>query len=111
MKIGEVRYYTQLEFGERIITLAVISSYGEPNLELLQKSHGTYWSVEFLAGDDGIQAISVKSIEAVVMMAPDIRYKHAYQDGTEERRYFLMEKPGLKVCSMIGLLENPHDNE
>lgn len=40
------------------------------------------------------------------MMAPDKRYGISYHDGTEVNRWFLMEKRGLKVSSMVGLHED-----
>jgi hypothetical protein len=36
------------------------------------------------------------------MMAPDHQYRHYRTDGSEVDRWFLMEKPGLKLASLAG---------
>ncbi|KAK1216301.1 hypothetical protein PQX77_021077 [Marasmius sp. AFHP31] len=60
--------------------------------------------------DIDVRMTDAKDILSVVMMAPDPRYKHAVQDGTEVDRWFMMEKPGLKILSLQGYKEAA-DNE
>lgn len=40
------------------------------------------------------------------MMAPDPRYGTVFQDGSEKDRYYLMEKPGLKLGRLFGWEED-----
>ena len=46
--------------------------------------------------------VDIKCIKSVVMMAPDIRYASLHQDGTELDRWYMMEKPGIKIGHMAG---------
>lgn len=52
-----------------------------------------------------VQVIPAKDIQSVVMIAPDQMYSRRHNDGSEKNRYYLMEKPGAKLSSMIGLQE------
>ena len=44
-------------------------------------------------------------------MAPDQQYPKFFQDGTQTDRWYLMEKPGLKLSKMIGIEEVMADEE
>ena len=81
--------------------MAIASCYGPPHAELLQASAGTYYTVQ--QTDDNIQAFNVKTITSVVMMAPDLIYPNFFHDNSTSSRFFLMEKPGLKLLTMVGL--------
>ena len=50
-------------------------------------------------------AIDAKDIISVVMMAPDPIYKQIYQDGSENDRWFCVERPGLKINEITGYRE------
>ena len=50
--------------------LAVVSHYGAPHPGLLAESSKTYWTAQHLH-DSGLEVVSVKSIDSVVMMALD----------------------------------------
>jgi hypothetical protein len=89
-----------VETAGNIEALAVISLYGPPNNILLETSSQTYWSVTHLR-DTGIRVINAMSIVAVVAMVPDRQYQHWRRDGTEEDRWMLVEKPGLKLMQRI----------
>jgi hypothetical protein len=80
------------------------SFYGLPHKKLYDDSAKTYISVQHNRDTD-VRVIPVKDIDSVVMMAPDKGYGMFYHDGTEANRWFLMEKPGLKMSSMVGLHE------
>lgn len=83
-------------------SIAVGSLYGSPHPVLLQASLGTYFSVQHFKNTKVI-AFDIKAIRSVVMMAPDRQYP--FHDGTEGQRYYLMERPGLKVLSLLGVDE------
>jgi hypothetical protein len=84
--------------------VAVVEFYGQPNKELYETSSKTYYTVQHLRDAD-VQVIDVNCIQSVVMMAPDQRYKLLYQDGSENDRWYLMEKPGVKLSHMMGTEE------
>lgn len=89
-----------VETASNVEALAVISLYGPPNDTLPEMSSQTYWSVTHLR-DAGIKVINAKSIVAVVAMVPDRQYQDWRRDGTEEDRWMLVEKPGLKLTQRI----------
>lgn len=84
--------------------------YGKPDQELLDASSKTYWSAQHLR-DDGIRVVDIKSLKSVVMMAPDKQYGKTHHDGTEEVRWYLMQKPGLLLSQHIGIHENNEDDK
>lgn len=53
----------------RFITVAMVSVYSRPDLELLQKSAQTVWSCTY-HGNEALQLVSVKTIHSVVAMVP-----------------------------------------
>jgi hypothetical protein len=57
-------------------------------------------------GNSDVRVIDIKSIQSVVMLAPDEQYAKSFKDGSELDRFFLMEKPGLKLMEMTGVGEN-----
>ncbi|KAL1699540.1 hypothetical protein EV121DRAFT_284020 [Schizophyllum commune] len=105
-RIAEVHYFMklgpELELDEdlevstsREKAVAVVSMFGFPHAGLLDESSRTYYTCEHLRDID---------IKSVVMMAPDPSYGKFHQDGTENNRWYLMEKPGLKLLYFI----DPH---
>lgn len=85
--------------------LAVASFFGPPDPYLLEISSKTYWSAKHRRDAD-IRVIEVTSMVSCVMMAPDDQYHHHRADGSEIDRWFLMEKPGLKLASWTGASDN-----
>lgn len=79
----------------------MLSTYSEPDPELLAASHGTFISCEFL-GDKALQVINVSQIQAVVAMIPHKLEKHS----VDKEYYFLVERPGLDVVCLGGSEEN-----
>ncbi|KAJ6504329.1 hypothetical protein C8R47DRAFT_1174826 [Mycena vitilis] len=105
--LGEVLFYMLLRVNADTEPkpVAVVSLYGPPHAGLyLAASSYTYWTSKHLR-DTAIRVIDVKSIQAAVMMAPDERYKTRFHDGTEIDRWYLMEKPGMKLSERAGLEE------
>lgn len=80
--------------------LAIASFYGPPDPELYQASSQTYASMQHFRDLD-VRVFAINCIQSVVMMAPDTRHSSG-----ESNRWFLMEKPGLKIASFLGLHED-----
>lgn len=78
--------------------------YGPPHQDIFEASSKTHWTVQHLR-DSGLRVVDIKSITAAVMMAPDETYKTRIHDGSEVDRWYLMEKPGLKLSQRVGLEE------
>jgi hypothetical protein len=106
--IAEVLYYMLLSVqhnGSRIIQpTAVVSFYGPPHKELYEVLSKTYWTAQHLR-EEGIRVIDVESIRSVVMMAPDEQYQSWCTDDSAIDRWYLMEKPGIKISQMAGAEE------
>ena len=104
--IGEVQFFTSITILNQEYHLAVVSQYGDRHAQLWEESYHTYWTAAYL-GNENLRVIQIKEIQAVVMMAPDTRYGISIQDGTQHRRWYLMERPGLKLTE---LSEEVNDN-
>ena len=109
MAIGEVRYFTTLRIANIEHAVAVVSQYGPPNSYLWEESFHTYWTAEH-TGDAKVEIIQIKDIQSTVMMAPDKQYGKSIQDGTEGNRWYLMERPGLKLTDPSQMSENNDDD-
>ncbi len=46
--------------------------------------------------------VPIKSIQQVVMMAPDPRYGLRFNDGTGHNRWYLVRRPGMRVSLRFG---------
>lgn len=82
----------------------MVSFYGPPHPGLLAASSNSYWTAQHLR-DTALRVLDVKTIKYTVMLAPDERYKTRFNDGSELDRWYLMEKPGLKLWERAGLNE------
>ena len=105
--IEEVHYFFTVEASnasERDVHLAMAQSYSAPNARLLQISYQTYWSAFHTRK---FRVFEIRCIESVVMMARDVNYPE--QDGTENDRWYLMEKPGLKLSPFLDDVEVEDD--
>lgn len=80
------------------LTLACVSCYSQPHEGLLQISRGTLWSCT----QGAVKVVDVKSITTVVAMVP-------HEPFPGEKRFFLVEKPGLDVTTMGGKDEEMMD--
>ncbi|KAL1681733.1 hypothetical protein EV122DRAFT_287879 [Schizophyllum commune] len=106
-RIAEVHYFLKLgpeptededpeEIEAKENAVAVVSMFGLPHAGLLADSYHTYYTCEHFRDID-VRVVDVQQIKSVVMMAPDPSYGKFHQDGTENNRWYLMEKPGLKL--------------
>ncbi|KAJ7041114.1 hypothetical protein C8F04DRAFT_1303728 [Mycena alexandri] len=99
IRFAEVHFYLIFLVDGVPTPLAVVSFYGEHHQQLYDASSKTYVTMQHL-GEAGISVIDIKTIRSVVMLAPDQQYAKMHHDGTEVNRYYLMEKPGLKLMEM-----------
>ncbi|KAJ7574951.1 hypothetical protein C8J56DRAFT_1064098 [Mycena floridula] len=104
VEIAEIRYYVLLKIGQRQKAVAVMSLYSAPHPQLLAESSGMYWSMQHL-GDTQVMVVDIQAIQSCVAVIPDQQYGKVHQDGTEKDRWYLGERPGLKLLAMIGLAE------
>ncbi|GAW10278.1 hypothetical protein LENED_012525 [Lentinula edodes] len=105
LQYAEVHFYLSWHIHNIEKHFAVASFYGEPHQGILKQSSHSYYTVQHKCDVD-VRAFDIKSISAVVMMAPDPRYGTVFQDGSEKDRYYLMEKPGLKLGRLFGWEED-----
>jgi hypothetical protein len=106
IRIAEVLYYAFLRAPncDTVHPVAIVSLYGEPDMDLLKSSCHTYWTAQHLR-ETGICVLCIKDIISVVMMAPDTQYINKHPGASAHDRWFLMEKPGLKVFERVGVVE------
>jgi len=97
----EAHYYMKLHDGNEVRPVALVSFYGPPHEALYQASSKCYWTVQHL-GDVSMKIIDIHCIQSVVCLVPDTQYSKYFQDGSENNRWYLMEKPGLKLSLAVG---------
>ncbi|KAI0812771.1 hypothetical protein BC629DRAFT_1280765 [Irpex lacteus] len=109
-KFAEVRYYFRMRDhadGEER-TYAMVDMYGDPDADLLEQSSHTLWSCAAQQNGIGLQIVDVTDIKAVVAMVP-----HPPLDnpnlGDLSSRVFVVEKVGLDVLMMGGVVEETED--
>ena len=105
VRFAQVYYYFQALVKEIETTLALVSLYSLPHEELLEYSHRTLLSCVY-EGDAHLQVIDIKSIMSVVAMVP-----HNPFPGDSLDRFFVVEKPGLDVACLGGVVEVAPDEE
>jgi hypothetical protein len=98
-----------LHIGEEDRHVTVASFFGSPDPHLLEISSKTYWLVKHLRNGD-IRVINLLTIASCVMMAPDNQYRHLRTDGSEIDRWFMVEKPGLKLASWKGHVDDTEED-
>jgi len=94
-----------LQTSNSVDCVALVALYGSPHQETYEASSKTYFTAQHL-GDSGLRIIDIKTINSVVMMAPDDGYKSWVHDGSEVNRWYLMQMPGLKVLQRAGVVEH-----
>ncbi|KAM6491245.1 hypothetical protein JOM56_013484 [Amanita muscaria] len=96
--IGECKYFFQLKFGDNILyTLAVLSIFSPPDLQLLKESHHTIYSCHY-QGDDELVACNVNCIKSLVAMVPYFKVIPETGEITiPTTEHFLVEKPHLEL--------------
>lgn len=92
-EFAEVQYYFQMIINNEVRSLALVSVYSPPDRDILSESYNTLWACRY-QGDEGLKAVDVKSITAVISMPP--------LPGGPDGTFFVLEKPGLDVAHMGG---------
>lgn len=83
-----------------MITLAMLSVFSDPDPHLFAESHGVVLSCTY-SGDEAIIVTDYSSISSVVAMVP-----HRPPGwNMESNRYFVVEKPGLDVADLSGIMQ------
>ncbi|KAJ7244471.1 hypothetical protein C8J57DRAFT_1191344 [Mycena rebaudengoi] len=110
LELAEVQFYMHLVIEEKDHYIAIASVFGPPHPHLLDISSQVYWTVQHMREAD-VRAFAVTCIQSCAMMAPDEQYAQFQEreEGSEQDRWFLMEKPGLKLLAMLGLSEDVTD--
>ncbi|PBK73221.1 hypothetical protein ARMSODRAFT_1068079 [Armillaria solidipes] len=62
-------------------------------------------------GDSAVHCVNIHDIESVVMMALDRRYGLHFQDGTQDSRWYMMERPNLRLAHMTGWSEEMDESQ
>lgn len=107
MRMAEVYFFILWTHEGRETPLALVSLYSTPDPRLLKASQNTLWSCEH-QGDSALRFISAKTIKSVVAMIPHTPRIEAQQS---QERFFLVEKPGLDVAVIGGMIEAMHGHE
>src|SRR6202453_1448493 len=95
----KAHYYMKLQVGDEIKPVALVSFYGPPHEALYQASLKCDWTVQHLQ-DPSMIIIDISCIQSIVCLAPDKQYGKFFQDGTEDDRWYMLEKPGLKLSQV-----------
>jgi hypothetical protein len=103
LQFAEVYYYFCIHLESSKKTLALVLLYSPPHEELLKLSHFTLWSCSHHS-NESLMVIDMKSILSVDAMVP-----HQLFPGREH--FFVVEKPGLDVASLRGVLEDVQDDD
>jgi hypothetical protein len=96
-----MQFYFMLQIGNTRKALGMAAVYSAPDEHLLQASYNTVWSCTH-EGDAGIKVVNVKHISSVVAIIPHPKY----HGPRYENRFFVVEKPGLEVAFMGGIVED-----
>lgn len=102
--IAEVKFYFRGRVRGEAKTLALVSCFGRPNMELLEASYKTLYVCKY-QGDDGLEVVDAKTIQSVVAMVPfhELGSPHSGEGQLlQGYKYFLVEKFGLEMAYMGG---------
>lgn len=99
-EFAEIHYYVLLRIQAVDVPLTIASFYGPPDPELYQALSKTYASMQHFQ-DINVRVFTINCIQSVVMMAPDTGHSSG-----KSNCWFLMEKPGLKILSLLRLHED-----
>jgi hypothetical protein len=100
LNFGEVLFYFQASVGGTTQTLALVSIYSPPDLNLLRLSSQTLWACRH-QGTVSLRVIDFKTIISVVAMVPLPHIPDLF---------FVVEKMGLDVADLAGSDERVEEN-
>jgi hypothetical protein len=92
---SEVIFFFQATIHDHTRTLALVSDYSPPDLDLLRHSYETLWTCRY-QGADNLRVVDVKNIQSVVAIVP-FPFQH--------EKFFVGEKLGLEVTALGGVEE------
>ena len=117
LEFGEVQFYFKILVHNEERGLVLLSLYTRPDNTLLQMCSNTVYSCQH-RGDEGLIVVEVKAITAVVAIIPHKICLPTAPDANkpiEERaledRHFVVEKPGLDVAEMGGVVEEVEEDD
>jgi len=96
LNYAKTLFFFQATVCNEIKTLALISTYSLPDIQLLHKSCNTIWACRY-QGLQALRVINISDIHAVVAMAP---LPH------NDTLFFAAEKLGLNVAALGGIEED-----
>ncbi|KAG1724977.1 hypothetical protein EDB19DRAFT_1915281 [Suillus lakei] len=102
--IAEVLFYFNMTIHDEDKTFALVSEYGPPHPELLERSFQTVIACTY-RGDASLRLIEVSHIQSVVAMIP---HQFPSIDGV---LFYLVERPGLDIIRMGGIEDNIPDED
>ena len=105
ISFAQVYYYFRALIKETETALALVSLYSPPHRELLEYSYHTQMSCTY-GGDTHLRVVDIKSILSVIAMVPHLPFP-----GDSLDRYFVVEKPGLDVAWLGGVVEAVTEEE
>ena len=111
--VGEVKYFFQLQFGNTVHTLALVSVFSPPDQELLELSHHAMY-ICHSSGIDTLIVVDVKVITAVISMVLDFQVTAKGEIIIPDNRFSLVEAPFLKLAALYGALgedDDTNDND
>lgn len=86
--VAEIQYFFRLQYLGAENTLAMVSLYSPPDMQLLADSHQTLYACEYRA-DRSLAVINVKTIKAVVAMPPLPRTDAEISSGKYQHFHYL----------------------
>lgn len=98
----EVQFYFLAQVNGRNTALTMLSMYDQPDATLLEKSHNTAWVCKYC----GTNLLKVVHIEQIMSMVTMISVPTSIGSlATDGCHYFMMEKVGLEVAWLGGVVE------
>ena len=107
MHLAEVCFFILWTHKGRETPLMLVSLYSTLDLRLLKAFHNTLWLCEH-QGDLALLFIDAKTIQSVIAMIPHTPVIELQQLG---EWFFLVEKPGLDVAVIGGMVEEMRGHE
>ncbi len=97
-----------MRFGDAVYSLALVSLFSPPDLNILELSHRAAYICHH--GSLGaLTVIDVKTITAVVSMVPDYQVSSKGDIVVPENTFSLVEAPFLNLASLCGTLDDSDD--
>ena len=106
--IANVEYYFQLQFGDTVYSLALVSMFSPPDLDILELSYHAAYICRH-GGVGALTVIDIKTITAIVSMVPNYQVTFEGDIVIPENMFSLIETPFLKLASLCRALNEGDD--